>query len=47
MSLTSPFLSAPPILLGHARQGWAQQLRQLRHVDRNPPRLILAEQLGR
>jgi len=23
-----------------------QQLRQLRHVDRNPPRLILAEQLG-
>jgi hypothetical protein len=24
-----------------------QQLRQLRHIDRNPPRLILAEQLGR
>jgi hypothetical protein len=24
-----------------------QQLRQLRHVDRNPPRLIFCEQLGR
>jgi hypothetical protein len=24
----------------------AQKLRQLRHVDRNPPRLISAEQLG-
>jgi hypothetical protein len=24
-----------------------QQLRQLRHVDRNPPRLIAREQLGR
>jgi hypothetical protein len=23
-----------------------QQLRQLRHVDRNPPRLVLREQLG-
>jgi hypothetical protein len=38
----------PPCLIATATALKAeQQLRQLRHVDRNPSRLVLREQLGR